>query len=77
MAELRSINGDEFGAPGKPDADLVEMLEDALAKARDGHLVCAAIVHDSINGCGYSFAGMVRKYSMVGAVEALKKHLLQ
>lgn len=65
--------------PPKPEVneDLVEILEDALARAKTGEINAGAIIV-SDNECNYvTTAGIQNKWNFIGRLEHLKHTLLQ
>lgn len=79
MGSVHAINsGVEIASPGKPDADVVALLERWLKKARDGEICCVAGALEYSDGSsGSAFAGGRVTARMLGEVEIMKAELLK
>ena len=72
-----SLHGSIAAPSAEPVESLVQELERLLEAARAGEIVgfAGAYQHRS-DKVGYSFAGMVGGYAMIGGVECLKSRLV-
>lgn len=78
MADIVGIFGQSV-APGKRQRSesLVEYLQGLLEKAESGELTGAAIVEQYRDDTvGYALQGYMASYSMLGAVEIVKQHII-
>lgn len=65
-------------APKKVYAVLVRRIEEMLEEAKRGDIVGAGIVTlDTSNLAEYTIVGSVGGYSMLGALEMVKSHLIE
>lgn len=82
-AEVRAINGGAIALPGDPSEDVVECLEDLLARARAGEITGIAGAYTTATGEGWvqrasSYeAGHAYGYALVGALEHIKAQVME
>lgn len=63
--------------PG-PDLQLIATLEDMLAQAKSGELIAIACATEHTGRCiGTAFAGDIDLYRMLGAIESLKRRIME
>lgn len=77
MSNVTSLNGGPAGVR-EVNEHLIEVLEDALERARAGEAVGGAVVllhYD--NAASWRLTGRVGGYSMLGACSAVKHALLE
>lgn len=74
MTKIRQLQG----VPTKPDADLIEVLEGVLDKAKEGNLRAVGIAGETTMGDAmlvYYFPDKTNGWQLVGLFEALKAAL--
>lgn len=72
-----SLHGSIAAPSAAPVESLVQELERLLDAARSGEIIGFAGAYQHRNDqVGYSFAGMVGSYAMIGGVECLKSRLV-
>lgn len=81
-AEVSAINGGRIAVPGEPSENLVQCLEDLLARARAGEITGIAGAYTTATGRGWvqssaSFeAGHAYGFSLIGALETIKQRVV-
>lgn len=71
-----SMTGNPIRSPGEPNPDIISAAKDLLERAENGNIKGIAIVmmhHD--DACSYQAIG-TKGYSMVGAIEHLKRDFM-
>ncbi len=79
MANVVALNGVAIASLGDPDKDVIEHLEDLLARAQAGEVIAIMTVTCNADGStGQSSAGnTLSTLSMIGQLERLKHRAIQ
>jgi hypothetical protein len=75
MSKVVSLRGGPIGGGDEPpnNESLIDALENLLKAARSGEFVgMAAVLLGSGEGVGYCFAGTLKYYTALGAMEEMK-----
>jgi hypothetical protein len=78
VSGFRVIEGD-FGKKAESDPRAVKFLREALAMAEAGGVTLAMIILMNDDGSvtdGWSPTGQIRPYTMVGALESIKREFM-
>lgn len=76
MNNVTSLNGSPMPKT-EPDENYIEMLEEALERARAGETIGGVLIQSYRDDtCDFQVVGFIRHYSVIGTIEVTKSYIV-